>query len=123
MKTRTMKVVLGLCLALSTSVMACAQLNPNTEGHIKAALEARKEAFKACYESALERDRETKGTVGLKLDLAKDTGSVTSAAVAKSDIQDTAMNQCVATTASDITLPEPPGVPVEGHYDIQFAFE
>ena len=115
--------ILGLFVISGVLCAACASLNPNTEGQILAALEAKKSEFKQCYESALEQNRETRGIVGLELKLDGESGSVTSSAVENSTIGDNNMNQCVATSASDISLPEPPGVPVEGHYDINFDFE
>lgn len=114
---------IGLCLGLGVSAAACAKLNPNTEKNIHSALQAKKEQFKACYKDALDRNRETQGTVGLRLDIAKETGAVQNASVAKTTIEDKEMNQCVATAASDITLADPPGIPVEGLYDIQFTFK
>lgn len=123
MKTKTQIALVGLSLVFAYLTSACASLNPNTEGQIMAALEARKDGFKQCYVGALDRNRETKGNVGLVLKLHEETGAVTSSDVEKSDIQDAEMPPCVAGVAKDITLPEPPGVPVEGHYDIAFGYE
>ena len=121
-KTTNIKVV-SLFAVLGFMFAACAALNPNTEGQILSELEAKKGEFKVCYETALERNRETKGTVGLALKIHEESGQVTSSSVEDSTIADNEMNQCVANAASDISLPEPPGVPVEGHYDINFDFE
>ncbi len=87
------------------------------------ALEAKQDAFKACYVSALDRNRETQGTVGVLLDIHEESGAVNSSSVEETNITDEQMPQCVADAASDISLPEPPGVPVEGHYNIEFGFE
>jgi hypothetical protein len=116
-------ILLGFSLVLGFAVSSCKALNPNTEGQIMSALEAKMSEFKVCYETALDKDRETRGTVGLKLKIHQESGSVTSSSVENSTIIDNEMNQCVANVASDISLPEPPGVPVEGHYDINFDFE
>jgi len=115
----TLLVMFFLALGLITT--SCAKLNPNTEGQLKAALEAKSDAFRACYETALEKNREEKGTVGLKLGLGADSGAVESSEVADTTIKDDNMNQCVADSASDISLEEPPGVSVEGQYDIEFS--
>ncbi len=116
--------LLGLVLVLGLVFSACAALNPNTEGQILSELEAKKGEFKQCYESALERDRDTKGMVGLDLKIDGEKGAVTSSSIGDSTtVSDNEMNTCVASSAQDITLPEPPGVPVEGHYDINFDFE
>ena len=122
MKMTKIMLLVVFCLALGSLTSACASLNPNTEGQLQAALEAKTDAFRACYVTALEKDRETKGTVGLKLDLGADSGDVQSSSVKETTIQDETMNQCVADSASDISLEEPPGVPVEGYYDIDFSF-
>ena len=124
MKTTRIMLAFGLCLALGALTAACgAELNPKTEGHIMSALEAKRDAFKACYEEALQKDREYKGEMGLLLDINAQPGKVKNAKVVKSDIDNGKMKKCVAGAASDITLPEPPGVPVEGHYTLDFGFE
>lgn len=124
MKTMHVIFALGLCLALGSLAAACgAELNPKTEGHIMSALQAKQDAFKSCYEAALEKDREFKGEMALQLDIHQQSGKVTKAEVTKSEIKNKKMKECVAAAASDITLPEPPGVPVEGHYTLDFGFE
>ena len=111
------------CLAVGLVFAACSALNPNTEGQILSALEAKQGEFQACYQSALERNRETRGTVTLKLKFDEVSGDVTSSSVDQSNIGDNSMNTCVANAASGISLPEPPGLPVEGAYDINFDFD
>lgn len=101
----------------------CAELNPNTDGHILSSLEAKQSELKACYVVALERDRELRGMIGLRLQIDDDPGQVTHAEVEESNIEDKEMHQCVATVAEEITLAEPPGVAVEAHYDVEFDFE
>ena len=123
MKMTKIMLLVVFCLSLGALSTACASLNPNTEGQLQAALEAETHAFRACDVAALEKDRETKGTVGLKLDLGADSGDVQASSVNETTIQDETMNQCVADSASDISLEEPPGVPVEGFYDIDFSFQ
>ena len=124
MKTNKMIFALGLCLALGMLVAACgAELNPKTEGQIISALDAQKGAFKSCYEAALQKDREFKGEMKLQLDIHQKSGKVTKAEVTKSDIKNKDMKQCVAGAAGEIKLPDPPGVPVEGHYTLDFGFE
>jgi len=124
MKTMNLIFALGLCLAFGMLATACgAELNPKTEGQIVSALEAQKGAFKTCYEQALQKDREFKGEMALKLDIHQQSGKVTKAEVTKSDIKNKKMKQCVAGAAGEIKLPDPPGVPVEGHYTLDFGFE
>jgi hypothetical protein len=124
MKTMNLILALGLCLTLGALAAACGgELNPKTEGQLVSALEAKKDGFKSCYETALQTDRELKGMMGLKLDVHQQSGKVTKATVEQSDIGDPAMKKCVSMVAGTIQLPEPPGVPVEGHYSLDFGFE
>jgi hypothetical protein len=120
---KTLKMIVGLLSAAAIlSVGACASLNPNTEAQLRQALEAKQGKFQECHMSALDRDRETKGTVTLKLKLHEETGEVLAASVERTDVRDTTMNVCVSNAVSDISLPEPPGLPVEAEYDIVFDF-
>jgi hypothetical protein len=115
---------IALCAVLASLAAGCgAKLNENTEKQLKSALEAQREAFKACYEQALERDRNTQGPMSLVLDINKDPGAVTKAKVAITTIPDEEMKKCVVKVVDKIKLPEPPGVPVEGHYSLVFGFE
>ena len=123
MKYTKMIVMVSLFVLTGSAVFGCKSLNPNTEGQILNALEAKKGEFKACYESALERNRETRGTITLKLKFDEVSGDNTSASVDATNIADNTMNVCVQTSAQSISLPEPPGLPVEGNYDINFDFE
>ena len=118
---RKLFVMLGLVVAAGL-VAGCAELNPKTEGQLQSALEAKKEAFQKCYEAALTKDRELTGDVDLVLDVNAENGKVTKAKVKKSSIKDDEMKTCVAKAADEIKLPEPPGVPVEGHYTVDFGF-
>ena len=123
MKTINTICMFGLLSALGIAGLGCRSLNPNTEAQILSELEAKKGEFQQCYVSALDRDRETRGTVTLKLKFDEVSGDTTSASVDATNIADSTMNQCVQTSASNISLPEPPGLPVEGNYDINFDFE
>jgi hypothetical protein len=120
-----MKTVSAISLLFVVGVVGvgCRSLNPNTEGQILSELEAKKGEFKQCYVSALERNRETRGTITIKLKFDEVSGDTTSSSVDATNIGDNTMNQCVAGAAANISLPEPPGLPVEGNYDINFDFE
>ena len=123
MKYTKLIAMVGLFALMGTAAVGCKSLNPNTERHIQEALEAKKGEFKSCYVSALERNRETRGTVTLKLKFDEISGDNTSSSVDGTNIADNTMNVCVQTAAQTISLPEPPGLPVEGSYDINFDFE
>lgn len=124
MKTMKRVFAIALCVVLGSLAAGCgAKLNENTEKQLKSALEAQQEAFKACYEQALERNRNTQGPMSLVMDINKDPGAVTKAKVAVTTIPDEEMKSCVVKVVNKIKLPEPPGVPVEGHYSLVFGFE
>lgn len=123
MKNAKSVVMVCLFMLMGTAAVGCKSLNPNTERHITEALEAKKGEFKSCYESALKRNRDTRGTVTLNLKFDEVSGDNTSSSVDGTNISDNTMNVCVQTTAQSISLPEPPGLPVEGNYDINFDYE
>ena len=123
MKTIKTVSIISLFLMVCVGSLGCRSLNPNTEAQILSALEAKKGEFQQCYESALDRNREARGTVTLKLKFDEVSGDTTSSSVDATNLADNTMNQCVAGAASNISLPEPPGLPVEGNYDINFDFE
>ncbi|MCU0662804.1 MAG: AgmX/PglI C-terminal domain-containing protein [Myxococcota bacterium] len=116
-------VIAAACALVLTLTSGCLKVNPNTQGHIQTALEAKQGEFKKCYEDALQRDREIQGNIDLVLQIDKDNGKVIEAQVEKTKIADMEMKQCVAGAAETIALPEPPGVPIEGHYAVEFSFE
>lgn len=122
-RIKTRQIILLLAMLGSLFAACGAELNPKTEGHIVSALEAKRDAFQACYETALAKDREVKGEMALQLDINKENGKVTNTKVEKSAIADSTMKKCVCDATSDIKLAEPPGVPVEGHYALDFGFE
>jgi hypothetical protein len=115
---------IALCVILGSLAAGCgAKLNENTEKQLKSALEAQRDALKVCYEQALERDRNVQGPMALLLDINKTPGAVTKAKVGVTTIQDDEMKKCVVKVVKEIKLPEPPNVPVEGHYALVFGFE
>ncbi len=120
--TKIMMLVFFLAVGFM-SIGCGASLNPNTEGQIQAALEGKKDAFKGCYEEALTKDRDTKGTIGLNLDIGATNGEVEKATPAGGTIKKPSMRQCVAKATDDIKLPEAPGIPVEGKYVIDFSHQ
>jgi len=124
MKIKNLVLLVGLCMMLGSLALACAaELNPNTEKQLVSALNGKHDAFKACYETALTKDREVQGNEGLLLAIDKESGAVTTSSIEKTDIKDADMGKCVANATMDIKLPEPPNVPVEGHYNVAFGFE
>ena len=122
MKTKNIFAVV-ICLALGFSILGCAKLNPKTEGQIFSALQAKQDAFKKCYEAALEADREAKGP--MKLELKFDPSSVKpeEVVIASSKIESGDMQKCVKKAAKGIKIEDAPGVFVNGNYTVVFTFE
>ena len=108
---------------LTLGLMGCGSLNPKTEGQIYSALEAQKEDFQQCYEDALKKDRNVKGDVDLKLKFEPKSKRPKETVVAKSDIQDSQMMQCVSKAADRIRIEDAPGVFVEGQYTVNFEYK
>lgn len=123
MNTVSVSKTVCFSLMLTLFVSSCARLNPNTESNIDSALEAKRDAFKACYDAALDRNHETQGMIALHLSIDAQKGAVTSSTVAETNISDEEMSSCVARAAEDITLSEPPGVRVDGRYELRFELE
>ncbi|MBN2527408.1 MAG: hypothetical protein JXR76_13520 [Deltaproteobacteria bacterium] len=111
------------CLLLAGGVMGCGSLNPKTEGQIYSALEAKQDDFQKCYEEALKKDRNVKGDVDLKLKFEPKSKRPKDTTVAKSDIQDAEMMQCVSKAADKIRIEDAPGVFVEGQYTVNFNYK
>ncbi|MBN2717442.1 MAG: hypothetical protein JXX14_16440 [Deltaproteobacteria bacterium] len=113
--------VMGILLV--AGLAGCGSLNPKTEGQIYSALEAQKEQFQKCYEDALKKDRNAKGDVDLKMKFEPKSKRPRETAVAKSDIQDSEMMQCVSKAADRIRIEDAPGVFVEGQYTVNFDYK
>ena len=73
MKTTRIMLAIGLFAAMSMLMAACgAELNPKFESSLNNALDAKNGEFKACYEAALEKDREAKGLMNLDIEFKAD---------------------------------------------------
>ena len=110
-----------LVLALVVLATGCAKLNPKFEDSLNNALDAQKGEFQSCYETALKKDRNTKGEMDLKLEFTPNSKKVDKANVTKSDINDNTMKQCVAKAAKTIETTELPGTWVNGKYTLEFT--
>ncbi|MBN2343178.1 MAG: AgmX/PglI C-terminal domain-containing protein [Deltaproteobacteria bacterium] len=113
--------VLGTLVA-AFGLMSCGSLNPKTEGQIYSALEAQSDAFQQCYEEALKKDRNAKGDVSVTLKFEPKSKRPKDTKVAKSDIDDPKMMQCVEKAADKVRIEDAPGVFVEGQYTVNFEF-
>ncbi len=124
MKTTRIMLAIGLFAAMSMLMAACgAELNPKFESSLNNALDAKNGEFKACYEAALEKDREAKGLMNLDIEFKADSKKAKDASVKKSEISGGGIKKCVVGAAKGVETTELPGVPVTGKYKIDFNFE
>ena len=110
----------GMVIILGALPAACAKLNPKFEGSLNNALDAHKAEFQSCYEKALDRNRNAKGEMDLKLEFTPNSKQVDKAQVTRSQIKDNGMKQCVSQAAKRIQTTELPGTWVDGKYTIDF---
>ena len=119
---RGIQKLMSFCMVIVLGALpaACAKLNPKFEDSLNNALDARKTEFKSCYEKALDRDRNAKGEMDLKLEFTPNSKQVDKAQVTRSQIKDNGMKQCVSQAAKRIQTTELPGTWVDGQYTIDF---
>jgi len=120
---KSITVVVGLVALLGLLSSGCGTLNPNTQPQIASAVQAKEKSFRACYASALRRNRNLKGRMTIEFRVDKDSGKVEDAKVVKSAIKDRTMKKCVVKVANGMSVPEAPGKYVDGVYEIDFQFE
>jgi len=116
--------LIGLVAVVCLLATGCgAKLNPKFDQAVSSALDASKGEYKACYESALARDREAKGEMDLAIDFKADGKSPSAVDVKKSAIKDDEMKKCVVDATKGIQVAEVPGAPVEKQQTLDFRFE
>jgi hypothetical protein len=116
--------LIGLIVGVGVLASGCgAKLNPKFDKAVSSALEASKGEFKACYEDALTRDRDTKGDMDLAVSFKAEAKTPSEVDIKKSEIKDDAMKTCVKKAAKGITVTEKPGAPVEKQQKVEFKFE
>lgn len=112
---------LGWVLVAGLLFAACAELNPKFETSLNNAIKAQKGEFQTCYEKALERNRNVKGEMDLKLEFKANSKQASKASVSRSQIKDNAMKKCVSNAAKRMETTELPGAWVEGKYTLDFT--
>lgn len=124
MKKLRYLIVVGILLVTGMLMAACAaKLNPRFQSNLHSALEAKKSEFKQCYETALQGDRDVKGSLKLHLAFQPKATQPHNASVVESDINDPQMKQCVCKVVRGTTTPAAPGKYVEAKYTVDFDFE
>ena len=74
---------------------------------VRLAINSHKKAFKACYDEALNRDKDVKGRVVIEFDIETE-GKVTKAFAITNDTKDAVLGACLSDKVKSITFPEPP---------------
>lgn len=77
--------------------------------------------IKACYASALQRNRKLAGRMVIRLKTDPETGRFHRARIASTELPDKALEQCVIQTVSQLALSKPTKTSVEADYPIDFA--
>ncbi len=77
--------------------------------------------IKACYASALQRDRKLSGRMVIRIKTDPKTGKFHRARVASSEIEDQGLQQCVIQTVAGLSLEQPTKTSVEADYPIDFT--
>jgi hypothetical protein len=113
--------LVGLTVLIGIALAACAEINPKFEESLNNAIDAQRAEFQTCYEQALEKNRNAKGEMDLKLEFAPNSKKVEKAQVTRSQIKNKAMKKCVSQAAGRIETTELPGTWVDGKYTIDFT--
>ena len=116
-----LKKICAAVLALGAMLVGCAELNPKFEESLNNALDAKKGAFKSCYEDALEKNRNAQGEMDIKLEFTPNKKRAEKAKVTRSEIKDKKMKKCVTKAAKSIQTEELPGTWVNGKYTLDFT--
>ncbi len=77
--------------------------------------------IKACYASALQRDRKLAGRMVIRIKTDPKTGKFHRARVASSEIADQGLQQCIIQTVAGLSLEKPTKTSVEADYPIDFT--
>lgn len=121
MKRIGLKKLCCVVFALNLMTIGCAELNPKFEESLNSALDAKKDAFKKCYEDALKKDRNARGEMDIKLEFTPNKKKAEKAKITRSEIKNKQMKTCVTKAAKSISTSELPGTWVNGKYTIEFA--
>lgn len=88
---------------------------------IRRVVQLHRQAMRACYQDAVERNPAAHGKLVLRFTILGD-GSVGQAEVTATEIEDVVMRACVVNQVREWRFPVPPnGVPVIIHYPFVFA--
>jgi len=76
--------------------------------------------IKACYTSALQRNRKLRGRMVVRIKTDPDTGRFHRAKIATTELPDTGLEQCVIQTIAQLALEKPTKTSVEADFPLDF---
>ena len=111
-----------ITIAVAGLLAGCSStLNPQVHGNIQAQIKKQQPSFAECYSEALKQDEELEGTMTLAFVVDNKTGAITDVAIARSQLKDEQLEQCVVKRAEGITVKPMPSKPVRVNYPITFS--
>lgn len=105
----------GLLAGCSTT------LSPKVHRNIQAQITKQQPGFAECYFEALKQNEDLEGTMTLAFVVDNKTGAITDVAIARSQLKDEQLEQCVVKRAKGITIKPMPSKPVRVNYPIAFS--
>lgn len=119
MTRRLLHALAALSLAATSSGCA-AVFTQQARLDIDSQLRSRQASFVECYEAALKKDREMRGSLTLAFTVMPD-GLVQNIRAVKSDLADEELKQCIVTKAGGMRVSYLTARPVEVTYPLKFS--
>lgn len=112
-----------IAVAALSCALGCAStgLGGNVRSDIEKQMGTAEPMIQACYASALQRDRKLAGRMMIRIKTDPETGRFHRASVARSELDDQGLQQCVIETIAGLSLEKPTKTSVEADYPIDFA--
>ncbi len=120
MTRRLVLVSLALALAAAASFGCAVVFTQQARLEIETQVRNQQPAFITCYEAALKKDREMRGTVTLAFTVMPD-GMVQNVRLTQSEVTDEELKQCVITKAQGIRVSHLTARPVEVTFPLRFS--
>jgi hypothetical protein len=108
------------------AVLALAACSPTGMGDaarkdVAARMQTVQPGVATCYEEALKRNRELRGTIVLKFAVEPKTGKFVDVKVLRTDLADDALQACVTEQVSALKLEKPTSTRLSIEYPLEFA--
>jgi hypothetical protein len=119
---RAAALTIGLaCLALGLAGCGGSGLGADTRADITARMTSAQQPLQACYEAALKSNRKLSGMMVLTFVAAPETGQFQEILVARDELRDPGIRQCVVNEVAKLKLEKPQASRVSISYPIRFA--